>query len=220
MTKEVHTQPDLFGGETTVSTAVERPPVVRTDEQRRRLSEDRFAKKFSVTSLFAELALPEIAAEDDDENEGRANPELDARLRVSNADISACSDRALEGFVFELHRACIEVNLAYLVSEDEKPRVLQEKGFILQWAFCDDIVGGRAQSQIPFSFHNCCMASGVNPDEFRAQLLQMDVVRDLLVRLRLVQAEKLPRQRQKVFYADICTLTDSVPEHPVYIAGV
>jgi hypothetical protein len=178
-----------------------------SEEERRRIAVDRCARAFSMPSLFAEVPLQPVArVSDDDDYEGPSNPELDAQLRVSNADLSSVSDEQLESFVFECHRQCLEVNLAYLESEDEKPKVILEKGYILQWVFCVDIVHGRPQSQIPFSFLNCCICAGVDPDTLRGHLLQKEVVRDLLVRLRLVV--KLPKLRKKVFYGDIVGWTN------------
>ena len=193
---------DLFGDVISVQPKPKRAPPQRTDEQRKLLSQNRFVRKFSMSSLFAEIGTqPVVLTKDDEDYEGKANPELDAQLRVSNADLSSVSDEQLENFVFECHRQCLEVNLAYLESEDEKPKVLLEKGYILQWVFCVDIVEGRPQSQIPFSFLNCCICAGVDPDTLRGHLLQKEVVRDLLVRLHLVV--KLPKLRKKVFYGDI-----------------
>lgn len=195
---------DLFGEVISNQVKPKRAPVQRTEEQRKMLSELRFAKKFSMSSLFAEIGMqPVVVNKDDEDYEGEANPELDAQLRVSNADLSSVSDDQLKHFVLECHRDCLEVNLAYLESEDEKPKVLLEKGYILQWVFCVDIVHGRKQSQIPFSFLNCCIATGVDADTLRGHLLQKEVVRDLLVRLHLVEKSKLPPLRKKVFYGDI-----------------
>jgi hypothetical protein len=196
-------QLDLFGGFTSTVASVRRPTISRTEEQRKALSESRFARQFSMSSLYAELDVEEVLDKDDEDYEGAADPELDAQLRITNADISHCTDQQLHTFVFEVHRAVLERHLAFLTSEDQKPKVLREKAFILQWAFCDDIVRGRPQSQIPCSFHNCCMASGCNPDEVRSRLLQKELVRDLLVRLHLVERHKLPRLRKQVMYGDI-----------------
>lgn len=216
---KTHTQPDLFGGESTVAIKGDRQALARTEEEKKALSEARFVKEFSTTCLFAELAMPDLPEEDDD-YEGRVDPELDAQLRISNADITSCDELKLEKFVMELHRACLEVNLAFLESEDEKPYVLKEKGFILQWVFCVDVVHGRHQSQIPLSFANCCMASGVRPDEFRGLLLQKESIRALLVRLRLVEAKRLPPLRKQVMYTDIVGIDHpSLPWHPVYMYG-
>ena len=198
-----HPQFDLFGGIANTDAPAKRASINRTEEERKALSETRFARQFSMSSLFAELSVSEVLDKDDEDYEGASNPELDARLRISNADISHCTDAHLNAFVFEVHRSVLETNLAYLSSEDSKPKVLREKGYILQWVFCDDIVRGKPQSQIPCSFHNCCVASGCVPDEVRSRLLQKELVRDLLVRLHLVGRNKLPPLRKKVMYGDL-----------------
>lgn len=80
---------DLFGDVIAVQPKPKRAPVQRTDEQRKMLSEVRFAKRFSMSSLFAEIGTePVVLTKDDEDYEGKANPELDAQLRVSNADLS------------------------------------------------------------------------------------------------------------------------------------
>lgn len=217
-------QVDLFGEVIATQTQPKRFAIQRTEEQRKMLSEVRFAAEFSKTSLFSEIGIQPVSVEDDDDYEGTVNPELDAQLRVSNADLSSVSDKQLENFVFESHRACLETHLAYLDSQDQKPKVLREKGYILQWVFCVDVVNGVHQKKIPFSFLNCCIASGVEPDTLRGHLLQRENVRDLLVRLKLVEKSKLPVLRKKVFYGDLVgwdhPMADSERSSRIAFAGV
>lgn len=100
-----------------------------------------------------------------------------------------------------IHEACLKENLSFLASVDRKEEVAYEKGEILQWIFTVDQLGDVHVRHIPFSFHNCCLASGLDPEELRDRLLQTTLVRQLLVKLSLYKAEELPPLRKVVIYA-------------------
>lgn len=100
-----------------------------------------------------------------------------------------------------LHQKCLTENLAFLQSEDRKPRVATEKGRILQWLFTVDELNGVNVREIPFSFHNCCLACGVSPDELLSKLLQKPLVRQLLVKFGFYTQDQLPELRKVVIYA-------------------
>jgi len=120
----------------------------------------------------------------------------------------------------QAHQLMLDDNLAFLTSVDVKPWVSREKGYVLQWIFTVDDIGGRDVRTIPFSFHNCCLASGLKPDDLRAELLQLDLVRKLLVNLRLCNPCDLPPRKSKVYYADIVGVdSPEIPDHPVYQFG-
>jgi hypothetical protein len=158
----------------------------------------RIKAMFAQDDLFAEI-------EEDPENkpgfEGAANDALDTQLRASNCKLDHLTDDKITDIFAEMHRVVLWENLSFLQSEDPKPYVLVEKAQILQWVFSTDVIKGRPATAIPFSFVNCCIAEGVDPDKLRTDLLQMVDIRALMS--VLMSVSRMPRLRKKVMYADI-----------------
>ncbi len=122
-----------------------------------------------------------------------------------------------EAWILDAHRQKLDEELIFLTSVDVKPKVWIEKGHTLQWIFTVDQIGDKDVREIPFSFHNCCLAAGYKPDELRTQLLQVPLIRELLVNLRLCRQCDLPRSIQKVQYTDIVGVdSPEIPDHYVY----
>lgn len=106
------------------------------------------------------------------------------------------SERQIQVF----HRQALDENLSYLLSTDIKASVWKEKIAILQWVFAQDFINGRSARSITGSFVNCCIASRVDPSEFRAKLLQVEVVRQLLIAFKFATESTLPARRHTVYY--------------------
>lgn len=120
-------------------------------------------------------------------------------------------------WILATHRDKLDEELVFLTSKDVKPRVWTEKAQTLQWIFTVDEIGDKNVREIPFSFHNCCLAAGHRPDDLRAALLQLPLIRELLVNLRLCHESDLPKLQKKVYYTDFVGVdSPEIPEHQVY----
>lgn len=103
-------------------------------------------------------------------------------------------------FAYYLHWKCLEENLSLLLSTDAKAWVWKEKAEVLQWVWAPDWVNGRHVAHIPCSFVNCCVLSGLDPDELRDRLINVELVRQLLVAFSMVTERNLPTKRVNIHY--------------------
>jgi hypothetical protein len=136
-------------------------------------------------------------------DQGRPDPSVDAALALSNSDYSRVSDEQLDEVCLEMHRVCLFENLSYLRVDQPSKAVFVEQAEVLRWVFSTDVIKGRPASAVPFSFVNCCLAEGVDPETLREQLLQLPLVRALMLDLLAVPLSELPALRRKHFHKEI-----------------
>ena len=134
------------------------------------------------------------------ENETALEEEIRSLEREVNVDGDVRIERREDSFVNYVHRQVLDYNLAYLKSTDKKVYVWKEKVEVLQWVFAQDVINGLPAKSIPCSFVNCCICSGIDPEDLRASLLQVEVVRQLLIKFRFATENTLPKQRQTMYY--------------------
>jgi len=164
---------------------------------------------------------PGLAIADDEDTAdfecGPASLVTDVQLRAELAAWQQqLTDQEVALVLWRMQVAHLEENLAFLMSVDTKPRVTMEKAYVLQWMFTEDVVNGIDFRKNHMSFHTCCKACKIDPEEFRLKLLQVDLVRKLLVALHLMCEHELPALRKVAFYADIVGDDRAVPDNSVY----
>lgn len=219
---------DLFGSipmaPTTSVTDAPTPSKQRAQRRTRTLENSAVVTEAAVAHAASPLLFPELIASDyrlsvkgtDDEDDDSFGPNAtvtDAQLRQELRAWEPSESEAAD-FLWRLQVAHLEEELAFLGSPDPKPRVSMEKAHILQWIFTEDVVGTLDFRKHPMSFHSCCKASNIDPEQFRDSLLQVDLIRSLLVNLRM--CKRLPPRAPKVrSYAEIVGI-ENVPDATVY----
>ena len=221
---------DLFGAVPMAPTKSEPTSATsskpRAARRARTLENSTVVTKAAVAHSSAPLLFPELIAadfkltvrdsslddDDDDPGFGPRATVTDAELRQELAAWNP-SDREAADFLWRLQVAHLEEELAFLGSPDPKPRVSMEKAHILQWIFTEDVVGSLDFRKEPMSFHSCCKASNIDPEKLRESLLQVELVRSLLLNLRMCKS--LPPLARPRFYADIVG-AENVPDAMVY----
>lgn len=210
-----NSQPELFGLSSGIPLLEAPLPLQRPSalakakpDQPKRAEEvsGKVAREFAAADLFSELLAVEHV-----KVKARDNPN---RAKKKCTDPDSGDDKSLEPsevrywqltdeLIVELHQACLEENLKVLLSLDRDVWVDREKGWTLRWIFTVDQIGDKDVRTIPFSFHNCCLASGCLPDELRRLLLNVPLVRTLLTSMRLYRESELPAVKKVVRYSQI-----------------
>lgn len=170
------------------------------------------AQSFSTVQMFGWESAG--TSSDDDMSLARADPAYLAYVRAESEWIK--EQPWFDQFAIALHCRALDDALEQLTSNDVKPDAMKLKGETLQWVFAQKVINGRPAMQIPFSFELCAHYFGIDPDVFRAGLLQVPLIRSLIVQLNLDIPDGLPPLRPVPRYREIVTQLYSRPERYVY----